>query len=87
MGQPLIAPVADPWPWVHLRWPEERDIPKGAEHAWKHNVQMTWESRVRGSAGWLPRNYHVIRRLHLPGQIVLRPLPPPGPGGLARNRG
>jgi hypothetical protein len=84
-GQPLIVPVADPWPWVHLRWPDGRDIGKGAEHGWKHNMQMTWESRVRGSAGWLPGNYQAIRRVRLPGQVMLRPLP--AAAGPLRNGG
>lgn len=94
-GQPLldargglvVVPVADPWPWVHLRWPAGTDIPKGAEHTWKHGVQMTWESRVRGSAGWLPLDYRVTRRLWLPGQTPLRPLPVYGPGGTTGDGG
>lgn len=69
-GRPVLAPLDDPLPWVHLRW--EGDIPKGAP-TWLGHVQMTFESRMRGSPGWLPLNYQETRRLHLPGRILHRP--------------
>jgi hypothetical protein len=36
---------------------------------------MTWESRVRGSAGWLPLDYLETRRVPMPGQVEVQPLP------------
>lgn len=80
-GAPIvgqIVPVADPWPWVHLR--HEGDITKDSP-TWLGNIQMTWESRVRGSAGWLPLDYRQTRRLHVTGHVVTRPLVAHGPGG------
>ena len=74
-GGLLYAPMPDPWPWVHLRY--EGDIPKGSESAWLANVQMTWESRIRGSAGWLPLDYRETRPVQLPGSLVMQPLPEP----------
>lgn len=70
-GEMLILPVADPWPWVLLRW--EGEIPKGSEHAWMHRLAMTFESRVRGAAGWLPLDYEQTRRVWLPGQTLTMP--------------
>jgi hypothetical protein len=78
LGQ--IVPVADPWPWVHLRY--EGDIGEDSP-TWLGNIQMTFESRVRGAPGWLPLDYRQTRRLHVTGQIVARPLVAHGPGGSA----
>jgi hypothetical protein len=69
-GRPVLVPLEDPLPWVHLRW--EGDVPKGSG-GWMRRPQMTFESRLRGSPGWLPLNYRQIRRVHLPGQILHRP--------------
>lgn len=68
-GRPVLAPLPDPWPWVDLRWPDEQPIPKGHEHAWKHRVQRTFESRMRGSPGWLPLDYRASRQVHVSGQV------------------
>jgi len=68
-GRPVLVPLPDPLPWVHLRWPDEHPIPKGHEHDWKHRIQMTFESRMRGSPGWLPWDYRETRPLHLPGHV------------------
>lgn len=77
LGKPVVSPVPDPWPWVILRY--EGDVPKGTGRAWMGRPQMTWESRVRGSAGWLPLNYQQIRRVYLPSEIVMQPMPIPHP--------
>lgn len=68
-GRPVLVPLPDPLPWVHLRWPDEYDIPKGHSHDWKYRAQQTWESRMRGSPGWLPWDYRDTRRIHLTGQV------------------
>jgi len=67
-GQPIIdsdgprmVRVEDPWPWLVIR-------PEG------HPVTKTWESRVRGSAGWLPLNYKE-RVIRLPHEVIVRPMP------------
>lgn len=70
-----IVAVPDPWPWVQLVW--EGPYPKGLGHAWRARPQMTWESRMRGSAGWLPLDYQRTRPLRLPHSGPLRPLPAP----------
>lgn len=41
---PEMVRVPDPWPRVRLRT--------------THGVLETWESRVRGSAGWFPANWY-----------------------------
>lgn len=74
-GAPILRAADDPWPWVHLKW--EGDIPKGSGHAWKNNVQMTWESRLRGSPGWLPLDYEKTRKVRLPHELVVRHGQPP----------
>lgn len=66
-GAPVHSPLTDPWPWVHLRW--EGALPSGAP-AWLGNVQMTWESRLRGSPGWLPLDYQRTRTVWLPGDLT-----------------
>lgn len=76
-GKPVVNPVADPWPWVILKY--EGEVPKGSEHDWKNRPQMTWESRVRGSAGWVPLDYLTSRKIRLPAQIkpIIQPLQTP----------
>lgn len=68
-GRPVLAPLADPLPWLHLIWPPGSHVPKGHQHSWKHRVQMTFESRMRGSPGWLPWEYDRYRKIHLSGQV------------------
>jgi len=60
-GKPRMVKVEDPWPWVMLK-------PEG------HPITQTWESRLRGSAGWLPLDYRQ-RRIRLPHEIIIRPTP------------
>lgn len=62
-GVPRFAPMADPWPWVWLR-PDDTG-----------RIAQTKESRVRGAPGWLPLNWR-DRPVRLPGDLVMRPLPP-----------
>lgn len=61
------APVADPWPRLMLRRPNGR-------------TAQTRESRLRGSAGWLPLDYQRRPgRSRLPGDLLaaVRPALPP----------
>lgn len=74
-GSPVVVPLPDPLPWVHLRWPDELEIPKGSDHAWKYRIQMTFESRMRGSPGWLPLDYATTRVWYLSGQVPERQMP------------
>lgn len=59
-GGVLMVPVNDPWPWIVLR--SER-----------YGLRRTWESRVRGSAGWLPLNWRT-RPVWLAGDLIARGL-------------
>lgn len=71
-GSPVVVPLPDPWPWVKMLW--EGDPPKTHDEAWKGGIPMTFESRMRGSAGWLPFNYRETRVVHLPGAIPEVPM-------------
>lgn len=63
-GQLRYAPVADPWPTLWLR------RPNGI-------IAETRESRLRGSAGWLPLDYRSRRgRWRLPAATALVTRPP-----------
>jgi hypothetical protein len=72
LGRPVVSPVPDPWPWVVLQY--EGEVPKGTDRAWLGRPQMTWESRVRGSAGWLPLDYQQTRSVRLPSEVVVQPM-------------
>lgn len=72
-GEWLYVHVADPWPWVRLRRPNGM-------------LAETRESRLRGSAGWLPLDYlSRPERWRLPSQTLhvprpaLRPVTAPAP--------
>ncbi len=59
--EPRMVPVADPWPLILLKT--------------VYGMVRTRESRVRGSAGWLPDNWRK-RPVRLPHEILLRSLAP-----------
>ncbi len=65
-GEPVLVPLPDPWPWVKFIFDGE---PSKETLSWQHRPQMTFESRLRGSPGWLPLNYIETRRMYLPGEI------------------
>ena len=72
-GSPRYARVADPWPWL--------DLELGLDE-WGHPqpTVRTRESRMRGSAGWLPGDYRDrSERARLPADFIAasRPWLPP----------
>lgn len=77
-GAPVHQVVADPWPWLHLRLDEVRK-PDGGLMRYGEIVQ-TRESRMRGSAGWLPLDYlQRPERWRMPGDTALIVRPPMTP--------
>ncbi|HEY6021599.1 MAG TPA: hypothetical protein VIY48_17550 [Candidatus Paceibacterota bacterium] len=72
-GKPVVVPLPDPWPWIKMVW--DGEPPATHEENWKHRVQMTFESRMRGSPGWLPMNYVETRQIRYEGDIPYVPMP------------
>lgn len=60
-GVPRQVPLADPWPQVRL--------------STVYGELLTWESRVRGSPGWLPLDWE-SRPVRLPWELTMHPHPP-----------
>lgn len=72
-GTPVIVPLPDPWPWVKMIW--EGELSKNHNEAWKGRPQITFESRLRGSPGWLPLDYGRTRVTHMSYDIPFVPMP------------
>jgi hypothetical protein len=74
-GTRLRIPRADPWPHLDLRRPD-RFKTDGNLAGYGH-VITTQESRMRGSAGWLPLNYRDRpERWRLPAETAAVTRPP-----------
>lgn len=77
-GGAVYQVVADPWPWLHLRL---ADVVKPSGGLMRYGeIVQTRESRMRGSAGWLPLDYLARpERWRLPADTALVDRPPMTP--------
>lgn len=74
-GAPSHHAAADPWPWVDIRLNDQFKDDGGLMRYGE--VVRTWESRMRGSAGWLPLDYRERpERWRLPSETALIERPP-----------
>lgn len=74
-GGPARQAAPDPWPWVDIQLADKvKDDGSLMRHG---EVVRTWESRMRGSAGWLPLGYRQRpERWRLPSETALVERPP-----------